>query len=498
MTFTAVTLGQAMRNIWGPWTGIYEDAPWFQEYAKFLKYHGEHKGVNLYTENSTFLTFHNKKIDVACRAPDQRTLRGATRFWFMIDEISWMDAGGYENKGKATKVLGSADDIWIALSRSLKTVRHGALELFKGGQVYIPTGCSCDVSSPCHVNDKGMRDLRESQTNKFIHAHHCATWEFNPDYKNGIADFEEDYMSDPVAAERDFGAIPPLALDPWIGTQGRGNIILACRKLKDKPLVSYTLMRETNPFGEESIWFHLDSINDTSTPRLIGVDNGQTNNAFALVLSSLDNGKPRIDECFMCKPDEHRHIKVNLDRMFTEFVYPLSCRCNIVAGFYDHWASSQHIQKLRDEGKDWRQYAPTPSDFEMLRGRLEGGDISLPFSEYDPNVFISSSSSSGSVDLVRQSWTKPNFGLLLQILTVRQLGKRLYKPIAGDDDVFRAASLVMIHMYDEDVRKKLGYNKRSNVLGGALISSRTRSGGVGGTSSSGGVYSGVIARGRSR
>lgn len=507
MTFTAVTLGQAMKNIWGPWSGIYEDSPWFQEYAKFLKYHGQRKGVELYVDNNTFLSFRNKKVDVACRAPDQRTLRGATRFWFTIDEVSWMDAGesSSENRSKNNKVLGSSDEIWIALANSLKSVRQNALLRFKGdpkngvaGIVDVPTGCSCDTSSPCHVNDKGMRDLRESQVNPSIHAHNCATWDFNPTYSGGIADFAEEYASNALEAERNFGAIPPLTMDPWIAANERGPVILACRPIAERSILSYTRMEETNPFGETTIWFKLDGVADASTPRLIAVDNGLSNNAFALVIGSLDSGKPRIDECFMLKPDERRRIKINLEKMFTDFVYPLSCRLNVVAGFYDHWASSQHIQRFRDEGKDWRQYAPTPANFDSIRGRLQSGDISLPNSEYDPNVFLGNDA--GNVDLVRQSWTKPNFGLLLQILTVRQLGKRLYKPLAGDDDVFRAAALVMIHLYDEELRKKLGFAKRNTMqtTGGALIASRGRSSGGGAATGPTGFSSQSIAVARRR
>lgn len=489
MTFTAVTLGQAMQNIWGPFSGIYADAPWFQEYAKFLEYHGKNKGIELYVNNNTFISFRNKRVEVACKAPDQRTLRGATRFWFTIDEVCWMGVGeaASEHRSKGDKVLGSADEIWIALSNSLKTVRQNALKHFKAGVVGVPTGCSCDTSSPCHANDKGMRDLRESQHNNFIHAHHCATWDFNPTYSGGIADFAEEYASNPVEAERNFGAIPPLTLDPWI--IDRGPVILSCRKLDEKKLISYTTKRETNPFGETTIWFHLDAVSDSARPRLLGIDNGEVNNGFSLVLGSMDKTTPRIDECFMCKPDASNGIKVNLDRMFTEFVYPIMHRFNIIAGFYDQWNSSQNIDKLRGEGKDMRKYSMKPQDFDALRSKLQGGDISLPFSEYDPNVFLGNEA--GNVDLVRTSWSKPNFGLLLQILTVRQLGKRLFKPLAGDDDVFRAAALVMHHLYDDELRKKLGYTGRSNSDAGGqytgpVVASRGMSKGGGGSGGSGG------------
>jgi hypothetical protein len=497
MTFTAVTLGQAMDTIWGPFSGMFEEAPWFQEYGKFLNFHGKKKGVELYAYNTTFINYKNKRVDIACRAPDQRKLRGSTRFSYGIDEVCWFDAKAEEKSKGSDKVLGSVADIDTSLSNSLKTVRNAALKKFKAGDFDVPTGYSFHISSPCHANDIGMIALRESRSNIFISAWNFPTWEFNPEFTSQD-DFRADYLKDPVKAERDFGALPPLTVSPWI-TDPR-PVLLASRTQADPMLLNYSKRTETNPFGETTTWFKLDNIKDAATPRIIAIDNGLSNNAFALVILSIRKGVPRVDECYMLKPDESQGIKVNLDKMFEDFVYPLATKMNVVCGVYDQWNSDQNIQKLRSEGRDWRKYSLKPTDFDFIRGKLQASEVSLPFAEFDLNVFLKSDSA--ELDLVRLSLLKPNFALILQTLSVRQLGVRLRKPLYGDDDVFRAAALGVKHLYDEDLRKQLDHNfsqlaqQQTNF---GVVSYRSFSSGAGSQSSASAPSKSVaVARTKSR
>lgn len=452
MTFTAVTLGQAMDTIWGPISGMFEEAPWFQEYGKFLTYQGKIKGAELYAYNTTFVAYKNKRMDMACRAPDQRKLRGSTRIGYGIDEICWFDAKAEEKSKGADKVLGSVADIDTSLSNSLKTIRQAAKKRFIAGDYDVPTGYSFHISSPCHANDIGMMELREARSNIFVSAWNFPTWEFNPEFKSQD-DFRADYLKDPVKAERDFGALPPLTLSPWI-TDPR-PVIVSARQQPDQPILNFSKKSEVNPFGETTTWLHLESIRDASTPRILAIDNGRVNNAFAMAFLSVQKGVPRVDECYMLKPDESQGITVNLSKIFEDFIYPITQKMNIVVGLYDQWNSDQNITKLRDEGKDWRKYSLKPDDFDFIRGKLQMSEISFPYAEFDLNVFLKSDSA--ELDLVHLSLAKPNFALILQTLSVRQVGARLRKPLYGDDDVFRAAALGMKHLYDEEIRKKLGY-----------------------------------------
>jgi hypothetical protein len=188
---------------------------------------------------------------------------------------------------------------------------------------------------------------------------------------------------------------------------------------------------------------------------ILSIDNGYSNNAFALTLMSLGkNGLPYINQCLMLKPQEGSFV-VNLAHMWDRLIYPLVTKANIKLVLYDRWNSLQNIQTLQNEGRDARQYSLTPKDFELFRRKLMNQEVSYPFSEYSPKVFVDNGSA--DVDLVQVSTTKPGFALLLQTLTVRQVGHRLVKPLHGDDDVFRTAMLGLKFAYDEDIAKNLGY-----------------------------------------
>lgn len=458
MTFTAVTLGQATKNIWNVFSPVLHSGPWFQEYFKYLDHHGKKMGEELYTDNATYLRFRHKLIDISCAAPNQSTLRGPTRIGFGIDEICHHDVNTEHARKKDSSVLGSIESIHTSLNNSLKTVRHAGTELMKAGDYDAPTAYDWSISSPCHANDIGMRRLRLADNgNPRIYGAHFATWQVNPEFKNGQADFAAEYAISEEEADRNFAAIPPLTVSPWI--QDPKPILLAVRPILEKQVVSYEMRTEQNVFGTTTSWYELKGVLDSGTPRVLSVDNGYNNNAFALTLSSLDrSGKPYIDQCVLLKPNEN--YVVNLSKMWDHFIYPIITKCNIALILYDRWNSIQNIQKLQDEERDARQYSLTPKDFQSFRQRLMNGEVSYPYSEYSPKVFLDYQLSE-NVDLVSVANSKPGFALLLQTLTVRLIGGRVQKPLYGDDDVFRTAMLGLKFLNDPEIAPKLSVMGRS-------------------------------------
>jgi hypothetical protein len=106
-----------------------------------------------------------------------------------------------------------------------------------------------------------------------------------------------------------------------------------------------------------------------------------------------------------------------------------------------------------------------------------------------------------SVDLVQTSYDKPHFSLVLQTLTVREIGGgKVVKPQNGDDDVFRSMSMVHHFASDPDVKKRLmagglgnGQRASTRTLGVITYASR----GVGSTGSTGTVGRFMAVAGRS-
>ena len=206
MSMTAVSAMQAEALLWTPFKEYVDEAPWFKEYHTLLNDTGERLGTELMHRPKTFLVYKHKRIACMYEAPNKRRLRGKTRFFTAIDEIGWMEADATKQS-----VTLSADEISAALDNSLRTLRSKAEKKRLAGMWNCPDGIACNISSPSAKDDKIMRNVRSARTNKRIYAYHYPTWEANPEISR--ESLQPEYDKSRMVAERDFGAIPPLAND---------------------------------------------------------------------------------------------------------------------------------------------------------------------------------------------------------------------------------------------------------------------------------------------
>ena len=443
-TFTAVSLGQAMDNLWKPFRG-YLDSPWWKLYFEILDYYGKKLGVELYKNNTTYLQFQHKKLAWMCEPPSKKKLRGKTRFFFGIDELSWHDLGT-----KDDSILGSAKEVMASGRNSLLTFRNKANSKLLKGNFNIPTAIECYCSSPAEANDILMRKVREAKNNPKMLGFRYATWEFNPDY-HGPEDIGE---SDQMILMRDFGANPPLG-DKQYYSDAKTLVEMVGNRIN---MVNYSIQESKNDFGEVSLYPKVETFNYTNTyPKILTLDNGQTNNCFAACLGHIENGTVVNDSLFNVRPTKVN--KVNLSRCFDDFVLKLvtNKQLNIVMVAYDRWNSAQAVEKLKDTGILAVQYSPKYQDFLDIRSNLT--TKSFVFNKTlltNPNVLVDYE---GDFDFLEASYKDINFGLLYQILTVRDLGKMLAKPSMGDDDMFRAWALTAILLRKDEYRDKFVANK---------------------------------------
>lgn len=446
-TFTAVSLKQAMDNLWQPFRG-YLDSPWWKLYFEILDYYGKKLGVELYKNNTTYLQIQHKKLAWLCEPPSKKKLRGKTRFYFGIDELSWHDLGTKEDS-----ILGSAKEVMASGRNSLLTFRKKANNKLLKGNFNIPTAIECYCSSPAEANDILMRKVREAKSNPKMLGFRYATWEFNPDYK-GPEDIGE---TDQMVLMRDFGANPPLG-DKQYYSDAKNLVEMIGNKIN---MVNYSTQESKNEFGEVSLYPKIETFNYTNTfPKILTLDNGQANNCFAASLLHIDNGVVVTDSLFNIKPTKTN--KVNLSKCFDDFVKKLvtNKQLNIVMVAYDRWNSAQAVDSLKDSGVLAVQYSPKYQDFDDIR-RNYFSTKSFSFTKpllINPRVLIDYE---GDFDFLEASYKDINFGLLYQILTVRDLGKMLAKPTLGDDDLFRAWSLGSILIRKEEYKDKFSSTKGS-------------------------------------
>ena len=298
-----------------------------------------------------------------------------------------------------------------------------------------------------------MRKVREAKSNPKMLGFRYATWEFNPDYK-GPEDIGE---TDQMVLMRDFGANPPLG-DKQYYSDAKNLVEMIGNKIN---MVNYSTQESKNEFGEVSLYPKIETFNYTNTfPKILTLDNGQANNCFAASLLHIDNGVVVTDSLFNVKPTKTN--KVNLSKCFDDFVKKLvtNKQLNIVMVAYDRWNSAQAVDSLKDSGVLAIQYSPKYQDFDDIRKNYFSTK-SFSFTKpllINPRVLIDYE---GDFDFLEASYKDINFGLLYQILTVRDLGKMLAKPSYGDDDLFRAWSLGSILIRKDEYKDKFNSTKGS-------------------------------------
>lgn len=448
-TFTAVNLGQAYKNLWDPFKG-YLSSPWYTLYFEILDYYGKKLGIELYKNTTTFLQFNHKKLGWLCEPPDKKTLRGKTRFYFDMDELDWHDLDVKDDSKR-----GSAKEVMAAGRNSLVTVRRKSLKKLQKGCFNVPTGLECYVSSPAEANGILLRKIRESKRNTSMLGFHYATWEFNPDFSSP----EDIGESDPMILARDFGAKPPLADSPFYNDSK--NLVGLIGKRTG--LAEYEVLENKNSYGEINIYPKLGKISYSNTyPKILTLDNGQVNNCFSACISHLEKNVVVNDFLVTVKPSKSR--KINLSKCFDDFVLPIvnNKSFNIVMVSYDRWNSSQAIDSLKDSGVFALQYSIKYSDFLEIRSGLSSGLFEFCNPSMDVSCLVTQDS---DLNFVEISNSNPYFGLLYEILTVRDLGRTLSKPTNGDDDIFRAWALGCALIKKEEYKKM--FSEKGNISAGS-------------------------------
>lgn len=437
-TFSALVAEQARKNLWMPFKGFIDSAPWFQNYHKFLKVQGKKLGLELCVDRQSYLAYPHKNMFWHYTGSVDETMRGATRIFVAIDELGWFHS---EDKDGRIK---NADAVYTALSNSLSTMRRKYQMIWSGTSFDSPPIFMANVSSPSAAKDKIMRLLSDANQNPRILPVHCATWEFNPDWteqslrEEFAAMPENDFM-------RDFGAEPPLASDPYLSDP---LYIDKIARLKAQPLLQADVTRFKDEFGGGRALKAVILKTEKSVPRMLTFDLGHTKNGLAMCMFSLgSDSKIHLD--FACNLRPEPKAPISISQVYEQLTIPIITNFNIKHVFFDRWNSLDQIQRLRDIKKDARSYSLTYKDLSAVKGVVTSQGVLIP--EMPRPMAESVGEYLGNDNKLDQ---EPFCLLGIQLLTVRDLGIRVTKPLQGDDDLFRAFALGVNRMSDPVIRKE--------------------------------------------
>jgi hypothetical protein len=136
--------------------------------------------------------------------------------------------------------------------------------------------------------------------------------------------------------------------------------------------------------------------------------------------------------------------------MFEHAILPLVQSYRIIMAVYDRWNSIEMVQRLRQDHRvEAYQYSLKWADFLMIRARVLDSSLRIPRPELSIEAVRRSTQAFDS--LVR---TIPVTHLALQTLTVREVGRKVIKPLNGTDDLFRCLCLAVKFILDPAHTKK--------------------------------------------
>lgn len=433
-TFTALTFAQAKDTLWDPYYGNILDSPWYQQYHSMLHEIEARTGESLINLKDTFLVYKHRRLSVYPAGPDKRVLRGRTRIFGSVDEIGWFpnDVASLKN------IKMNATEVYIALERSLLTVRAASKDVIRRGFYNVPRAYFINISSPSSVRDKIMELVKKSQHSTKILGFCKPTWEMNPNVpKSALA---EEFRKDPVAAMRDYGAQPPLTNNAFITNKdnilenliGKGNAIkVQYRKIKTSD-------------GSLELYGELEDMRMINRPSILALDAGHTNNSFAFAIGFLNDEKlPVISIVGEIIPT--MGMRINHSKMYSSLLSPIFDYCNIVKSAADRWNSLKVLADIEaDHAAEKQVYSLKYSDMQLFKSYLEDNQVTLP------------KCSTSIEDILKYDHSeypacfknKPVEHLILQLLTIQDTGTAILKGDGLTDDIARAVFLLFQQLLD--------------------------------------------------
>lgn len=416
MTFVAVDLSQAHDTLWQSFRDIFDSATWFEQYNSYLDEQRTLNGSELYKTMTTYVAYKNKRISIAF-APARKGLRGRTRIMGGIDELGWFE------ESRDAKVS-SGPETYIALTKSLRTIRGAADRLRSRGVIDPPDGYMVNISSPKHESDPIMTQFgrKNSRAYKFK----FATWDFNPDITRESLRSESE--NDPLAFARDYGAEPPAAADFALAHPGKLDDLVR----KDIKIIAATRLEKfSETIGSVKYSYFrrelIDCLQDRRIPRVLTGDAGETASDFGLLISHWDrlNGYAVIDLVVEIEPKldlDGSPITVHFPSV-EKLIVKLSENLNIKCVAFDRWNSTHLIQNLRDRKIIAEQVSLVERQFKEFSDNIDRERWRIPAPE--PNEGFGYDSD------------RPISTLITQAKTSRRMGRQYKKPSGGKDDLFR-------------------------------------------------------------
>jgi hypothetical protein len=302
-----------------------------------------------------------------------------------------------------------------------------------------------------------MELINKAKISKKIFAMHKPTWEMNPNVTK--EDLSDEFLKDPVAADRDYGANPPLANSPLIS-----NIDFleqCCTTVNNK--VNDVKFKQRKNKNDEPTRYAIVDPKTVINPSILSIDAGFSNNSFACSVSHIDRTTKFSSFTTFVEVQPRPGVPLNYSLIYTHVLKPLISSQNVVMVRADRWNS---LKLLSDMEQDF-------PNIDAGQYSLKYEDITL-FKDYiiDKEVFFPKFEWKNTQEIIHFNYSEypkcfahaPVAHFMLQAVTVQDTGRQVNKGSGLTDDLFRAAALGFTVMNDE---KHAALFAGANAKGGA-------------------------------
>jgi hypothetical protein len=470
-TFIGYRMMDAMALLWMPILDVIEDSKFFLQYHEMLDHFGKRYGIEFYRKKDIYLRYATKGLELYAAGPSKRGLRGRTRFISACDEIGWFPL---EEEGEDRERAGGKE-VYTALDRSLLTIRREVRTLFNKGYNNFLPALALNISSPSSQTDMIHTLVRDNLDSKRTLALKLATWEMSAIYTRQDEEIVDAYRKNPVTAERDYGANPPLTSSPFMDV----NEVRECFKGPNRIVLKIV---EKDIDGRLRIGADIQQATPLSPcpPSLLALDASFAFNSFAFVImhatpelifpKGYDVHNPQnikrdptpiritVDAAFEIMPRAKTTLHYN--KIYLGVIKPIIERFNIKYVFADRWNSLATLHRAEEEfpGLVALQYSVKYKDFLLTRSYLHDRKMDLPTCDmpWDRILMLQ-----GSYQEYFENC--PIAHLAFQISTVKDKGNTVIKGDKFTDDIFRALVLGTSRIIDPKIKEQLDKFSPINV-----------------------------------
>jgi intein/homing endonuclease len=411
-----------------------QSKPSVKQYANLID-----KGL-AFTKVSSIKSLGVKKVyDLTVSEADHEFTANGLVASNSVDELGW-----FNNDANSSAVKMNATEVYIALERSLLTVRAAASKLLRKGIDKVPSGYFLNISSPSSVRDKIMELVKQSQRSRKIFGLIKPTWEMNPTITKD--DLSEEFTKDPIAAMRDYGAQPPLSSSPYIANK---SVIEQCFHKKANPCAITYTTKTSKRDDSKTRYAHFTKLKPSGKASVLALDAGFSNNSFACVMGHLlEERYPIIDLCVEIQPLPG--IPLNFSKIYEHIITPLIQQRNAKYLVADRWNSLKMLSDAEEQlDIVTEQVSLSYSSMCLVRDYMKDQEMNIP----KPELSIEDTLKYDASNYPAFFKNYPISHLILQLLTVQDTGSSVIKGEQLTDDIARAMMLCVAQLLDPNVQE---------------------------------------------